>query len=746
MEELAADDDLLSSMLLDTLEFEPAITTHKMNPLHRNVRFDRDVVSRLVRQHVIWDQNVPAAVAAFMDLPVIKKHTQRKTPAQLRVFELCVLAVRANDRHIQRYLQAYLPDAGFEYALTFRYRTAFLRQAKWSEADEDAPRAASGTGAVMDRADLCVLSTRAFAPDETMTFCRAALKDLSHAEDEELRQGAQQARAACHQAGHSRPRSDFSIIRSSSRKCSQLLLGPARYINHDCHPNAEFRRSGHQISIQIIRPVRKNEEITTYYGDNYFEPGNKECMCATCERLGRNFYAQSAPHETPAAQPDARLLRSVAHHAPPRNVPEHDRIAIQLDPDAQGAEVLCITCNARFRAPERWWTPDECMRCERHYKLYQRDWPNRTPQEHRAERTRSAPEKKRTARTTKRVGKRGASSSAEPFLPVKLSPVRAVHSDTSDAESADRHLPRRKYEVRSDDSDENFDEHHVTLGPRILGHQASTDVLASYWGATEGPRRARRRPNHDVYASALQHGPRTKQHDGEHDGAHDGAHDGVRATSLPPAVKRVVHDTHKRSASSSHARDKSKDAVAAPSAAPKASAPSSAAMRTPPIATSGAARTSVSNLALFWSGGVAGRTRGQARASSETRLQCMASAGAARARSESTERVPKPDAGRAEKHGAPNGQGAETPRPSVPAEHVLRQDTALPPMPSVVRQPARRNLRWGNGKTSASRVLPIQRHAPLLPKASRADGAAAPFFNGAYPSEHTLPLKHEHSM
>ena len=74
MDELPADDDLLSCMLLEyvvprspsTLEFEPAIATHKMNPHQRPARFDREVVSLLVRQHIIWERDLSAALTAFM--------------------------------------------------------------------------------------------------------------------------------------------------------------------------------------------------------------------------------------------------------------------------------------------------------------------------------------------------------------------------------------------------------------------------------------------------------------------------------------------------------------------------------------------------------------------------------------------------------------------------------------------------------------------------------------------------------
>lgn len=32
---------------------------------------------------------------------------------------------------------------------------------------------------------------------------------------------------------------EFSLLFSSKKKQSQLLLGPARFVNHDCNPNVE---------------------------------------------------------------------------------------------------------------------------------------------------------------------------------------------------------------------------------------------------------------------------------------------------------------------------------------------------------------------------------------------------------------------------------------------------------------------------------------------------------------------------
>lgn len=48
-----------------SLEFEPAVTTHKMSTHFRPMRFDREAVTQLVRQRVIWERDLGAAVAEF---------------------------------------------------------------------------------------------------------------------------------------------------------------------------------------------------------------------------------------------------------------------------------------------------------------------------------------------------------------------------------------------------------------------------------------------------------------------------------------------------------------------------------------------------------------------------------------------------------------------------------------------------------------------------------------------------------
>jgi histone-lysine N-methyltransferase SUV420H len=77
-------------------------------------------------------------------------------------------------------------------------------------------------------------------------------------------------------------RRDFSIVWSGLKRCFQLFLGPARFLNvsgprvrrkgvryaltaqHDCSPNVELLRQGKYVTFRVIRQVRIGEELTTF--------------------------------------------------------------------------------------------------------------------------------------------------------------------------------------------------------------------------------------------------------------------------------------------------------------------------------------------------------------------------------------------------------------------------------------------------------------------------------------------------
>ncbi|WFD35618.1 [histone H3]-lysine(4) N-trimethyltransferase [Malassezia cuniculi] len=554
MDGLADDDDLLSCMLVDMLEFDPVVSTHKMNPAFRPPRFDTEAVVLAVRRHVIAG-DVSGAVEEITRIPAVARHIARKDAAQLRVF----------DAHIRRYFEAYLPDAGFEYATTSRYDVVRQRLG----------HATSG------RTELCLLAVRSLQQGDIVPHCRAALRDLSQAEDEALRDEAHRARVAAANGEPVVPR-DFSIIRPSSRGCSQLLLGPARFINHDCRPNAEFRRNGHQIAIRAIRPIMQGDEITVYYGDNYFEPGNSECMCATCERRGAGIFAASKPTDEQAPEANTDGPRRTRSHARASSPPPLPLAA----PPGAGPQCTCTTCDSRFWAPEKWWTPDECPRCERHYKIFKCDWPKRTTVEVRAKTSTRA--KTAVSSDSSSLSSDSPSNSSKPSSdsdesppPPKPAPrkppVRKAPPSKPPVRSRSTSPRRNRFEVRSDESDPDFDSIHLALGPKILGQAARTDVLATYWGAPDGARRKRRRA--DLSLMPLSERAKT-QH----------------VTDENEEENRVVRALPRRARSSWPPERAS-------------STPADSA----PIATKGKERTSELNLARFWSAGVCGRTRQQAR-------------------------------------------------------------------------------------------------------------------------------------
>jgi len=91
-------------------------------------------------------------------------------------------------------------------------------------------------------------------------------------------------------------RRDFSIVMSSRRKTPSLFLGPARFANHDCDANAMLSTFGND-GMQVVarKDIEVGEEITVTYGADYFGIDNCECLCHTCEALGRNGWNSLDP-------------------------------------------------------------------------------------------------------------------------------------------------------------------------------------------------------------------------------------------------------------------------------------------------------------------------------------------------------------------------------------------------------------------------------------------------------------------
>ena len=85
----------------------------------------------------------------------------------------------------------------------------------------------------------------------------------------------------------------FSVFAPTTNfKSTRIMLGPASFVNHECNPNARYVVSGEKnktiISIQAIRTVEIDEEISVFYSPDYFGDNNRNCQCTTCMKESRS--------------------------------------------------------------------------------------------------------------------------------------------------------------------------------------------------------------------------------------------------------------------------------------------------------------------------------------------------------------------------------------------------------------------------------------------------------------------------
>ncbi|KIR37014.1 histone-lysine N-methyltransferase SUV420H [Cryptococcus deuterogattii MMRL2647] len=289
-EDLSADDDLLSWVLVDQLGCMPntKLGVHPQQVKFVGPPFKTDEVLNIVRETVTKG-----------DLHAAMKRLQE---------------------HLRRYLLCLQPTSRVEIHLTSRYSF------------------------VTGHTELAVFATRPLArglvvqelqgsvvplPDEWREemdigddFAVEAAEESDSERDEEeedvdsgaitstsSRRGKSKTKEECRRQGQRRSdrtkRRDFSIVWSGLKRCYQLFLGPARFLNHDCNPNVELLRQGNYVTFRVIRPVRIGEELTTFYGENYFGKGNVECLCLTCEKNHRGGF-------TPKPESSRRTSRDLS--------------------------------------------------------------------------------------------------------------------------------------------------------------------------------------------------------------------------------------------------------------------------------------------------------------------------------------------------------------------------------------------------------------------------------------------------
>jgi hypothetical protein len=252
-------------------------------------------------------------MSRILKLPGLKQYSESfRSPNEVKDFH----------RHMRKYLDIYLPDCPFEISSTYRY-SAF---------EQDA---------------MIVARKRIVRGEEIKYLCGTAVP----LHKEELAVLSQDGR-------------DFSIMESIRQNTTSLMLGPARFVNHDEKPNARLDLQGSSgAKITAIKDIEPGQEITVSYGDDYFGDDNQDCLCETCQPGCHDIQPQHN-HGSSTMPNRKRTVGQISKKSSnPRNRPSTKRVKI----DNQ----------SRFTQDTGYYPLATCLspRDVRHRQLYEYQWP-----------------------------------------------------------------------------------------------------------------------------------------------------------------------------------------------------------------------------------------------------------------------------------------------------------------------------------------------------------------------------------
>jgi histone-lysine N-methyltransferase SUV420H len=188
----------------------------------------------------------PLMVPKEQVIPIIEcvAAGQRVSKAIFRCLELLEVSwPEILKRLVESYIKVYLPEAPFKITTTNRYKNH----------------------------EACVVAKRPISKG-IIEHLGGILFPLTEAEEELLELSGK----------------SFTIMISTRKGQACLYLGGGRFVNHDCLANSTFSSTSTGVQFVATRDISEGQEITAWYGDDYFGENNRDCLCSTCKQRNQN--------------------------------------------------------------------------------------------------------------------------------------------------------------------------------------------------------------------------------------------------------------------------------------------------------------------------------------------------------------------------------------------------------------------------------------------------------------------------